>query len=103
MTPAERILWARLRRRQLHGAYFRRQHAIGSFIVDFVCTAAKLVIEVDGEIHDKQSEYGHERDMWLIQQSGYRILRFANIQVIRDIEAATAVIAAAVRAGPLSP
>ena len=51
LTPAERILWERLRDRRLSSLKFRRQHPIGAFIVDFYCPAARLVIEIDGGIH----------------------------------------------------
>ncbi len=47
-TEAERLLWKRLRRRQVDGAKFRRQHTIGNYIADFVCLEAMLIIEVDG-------------------------------------------------------
>jgi very-short-patch-repair endonuclease len=51
MTDAEKLLWARLRNRQLAGYKFRRQHPIGPFIVDFVCLEKKLLVEVDGGQH----------------------------------------------------
>ena len=47
-SPIERKLWAQLRRKQLHGLKFRRQHPIGRFIVDFYCPAHKLIVEIDG-------------------------------------------------------
>jgi len=65
MTPAEKILWGKLRGNKL-GVHFRRQQIIAGFIVDFYCHKAALVIEVDGDIHDLQQEedtaplsYGH--------------------------------------------
>ena len=51
-TPAENILWLRLRGKQVRGFHFRRQHPISRFIVDFYCSTARLVIEIDGSIHD---------------------------------------------------
>ena len=51
MTPAEKKLWARVRAGQLNGAHFRKQHAVGTYIVDFFCAKSKLVIEVDGDTH----------------------------------------------------
>ena len=54
-TPAEDALWQQLRRNQI-GAHFRRQHTIERFIVDFYCAAIKLVVEVDGGIHDYTQE-----------------------------------------------
>jgi very-short-patch-repair endonuclease len=78
LTPAEQRLWGYLRRAQLAGFEFRRQHPVDRFIVDFFCPAAKLVIEVDGDSHAEQAEYDCERTQWLNQQKGYRVLRVAN-------------------------
>jgi very-short-patch-repair endonuclease len=55
-TPAEEYLWRRLRKHQVNGAHFRRQHAINRFVVDFYCASAHLVVEVDGPIHDYTPE-----------------------------------------------
>ncbi len=87
MTPAERKLWARIRDGQLNGAHFRKQHAVGRFIVDFFCAKSKLVIEVDGDTHADQVEYDEDRTQWLNEQKHYRVLRFANRDVQRNIEA----------------
>jgi very-short-patch-repair endonuclease len=57
MTPAEQILWDRLRGRRFQGLKFRRQHPLGRFIVDFYCAEHRLVIELDGGIHRHQQEY----------------------------------------------
>jgi very-short-patch-repair endonuclease len=64
LTPAERKLWAYLRDDQL-GFNFRRQHAIGNFIVDFICIKRKLIIELDGSQHIEQQEYDMERTKYL--------------------------------------
>ena len=85
-TPAERKLWSRLRRKQLYGLKFRRQHPIGRFIVDFCCVSQALVIEVDGDSHSEQEEYDQERTAWL-EARGYRVIRFGNQQVERQIDA----------------
>lgn len=61
MTPAEKVLWEKLRNRQLHRFKFRRQHPLKEFIVDFFCYDAMLAIEVDGDIHDEESQ--NERDL----------------------------------------
>ena len=53
-TNAEALLWVRLRKRQLDGLKFRRQHIVQYFIVDFYCPRVKLVIEIDGPVHDVQ-------------------------------------------------
>jgi len=57
MTPAEKTLWRYLRHGQLDGAHFRKQHAVGTYIVDFFCAKSKLVVEVDGDSHAEQVEY----------------------------------------------
>ncbi|MFC6225294.1 endonuclease domain-containing protein [Hymenobacter artigasi] len=83
-TPAENHLWQALRGNKL-GAPFRRQHAIGSFIVDFVCLAAWLIIEVDGSIHgdESQAEYDGGRTHEL-QEDGFLVLRFTNEEVVHN-------------------
>ena len=90
-TPAERALWQHLRRKQLGGLRFRRQHPIGRFVVDFYCPARRLVIEVDGESHAYQAEYDVSRTAWLEMQ-GYHILRFTNADVRENINAVLAAI-----------
>ena len=57
MTNAEKILWDRLKDNQVLNIRFRRQHPIDLFIADFYCHSARLVIELDGEIHKSQAEY----------------------------------------------
>ncbi len=83
--PAERKLWAYLRGNKLNGVNFRRQHAIGNFIVDFASVKRKLVIELDGNQHLEQEEYDVERTRYLESQ-GYKVIRFWNNQVINNIE-----------------
>lgn len=89
MTPAEktRSVWYHIRDNQL-GAQFRRQHAVGSYIVDFFCAKAKLVIEVDGDSHadPKQAEYDAERTQWLNEQRNFQMIRFWNNDILGDVE-----------------
>ncbi len=85
LTPAERKLWAYLRGDKLHGINFRRQHAIGNFIVDFVSIKRKLIVELDGSQHLEQAEYDVERSKYFESQ-GYKVVRFWNNQVENDIE-----------------
>ncbi|MGI8854343.1 MAG: endonuclease domain-containing protein [Thermomicrobiales bacterium] len=73
-TPSEQRLWGALRNRQLDGAKFRRQQAIGSFIVDFFCAEHQLIVEVDGAIHEVQREHDEERQR-MLEASGYRVVR----------------------------
>jgi very-short-patch-repair endonuclease len=86
LTPAEQTLWRRLRRRQL-GARFRRQHPLGRYVADFYCPAARLIIEVDGDVHAGPDQAGRdaERTSWL-EARGYRILRFMNSDILRNTE-----------------
>ena len=96
-TPAERILWRRLRHKQVGGFRFRRQHPIGQFIVDFYCATARLVIEIDGSIHDapEQREYDAARQAHL-EEIGLRVLRFSNAEVINETDAVVEIIAESV-------
>ena len=93
-TLAEDILWRRLRRKQVGNLRFRRQHPIGRFIVDFYCAEAKLVIEVDGSVHNEpgHDEYDAERQAFL-EELGLNVLRFENTQVLRETDAVVEVIA----------
>jgi very-short-patch-repair endonuclease len=84
MTPAEKILWEKLRHNQLNGLQFRRQQIINPFIVDFYCHSKALAVEVDGDIHDLQQEYDAERSSYLIT-CGFRILRFTNDEVKNNL------------------
>ena len=86
MTPAEKILWRRLRARQLNGAHFRKQHAVGRFVLDFLCAKSKLVIEIDGDSHASQVEYDAARTRWLNEQKKFRVLRFTNDDVHHNLE-----------------
>ena len=87
MTEAEKLLWSVLRRKQLQGCRFRRQHPIGQFIADFYCHEKQLVIEVDGGVHleEEQKEYdegrNHEMQHW-----GIKILRFTNEEITKDLD-----------------
>jgi very-short-patch-repair endonuclease len=88
MTDAERVLWARLRGKQLLDEQFYRQKPIGPFIVDFYCHAARLVIEVDGGQHyePEHARKDVERDRYL-SDLGLNVLRFNNLQVLQETDA----------------
>ena len=85
-TDAETLLWQCLRDRQL-GLKFRRQHAIGDYIADFICLEISLIIEVDGEYHnsEEQQEKDTIRTKYLNEQ-GFYVLRFTNNEVINQTE-----------------
>jgi very-short-patch-repair endonuclease len=88
MTPAEEMLWKALRKHRQDGFYFRRQHPVERFILDFCCTAKKLCIEVDGRVHDEQPERDAERTAYL-EACGYRVLRFTNDEVLNQYHLVT--------------
>ena len=100
-TPAERKLWAYLRGDKLHGVNFRRQHAIGNFIVDFVSIKNKLVIELDGSQHLDQVQYDIERSKYFESQ-GYKVVRFWNNQVENDINGVIRTIELALKCDPIN-
>ena len=102
MTPAEVKLWRHLRNRQLGGAFFRKQHAVGPFVVDFFCARLRLAVEIDGDSHARQTRYDTMRTRWLSEQKGFRVLRFANRDVLGNIEGVLHAIDEALR-GPGSP
>jgi len=84
MTSAERVLWSRLRANRLQNLHFRRQVAMHGFIADFYCHRARLIVEVDGPIHDKQEEYDDERDQ-ILASNGITILRLTNDEVLSNL------------------
>ena len=100
-TQAEALLWCRLRRKQLDGLKFRRQHILGPFIVDFASLERKLIIEVDGGQHNIES--GHQRDQertaWLEAQ-GYRVIRFWNNDVLASPDGVLEIIRQALMTPP---
>jgi very-short-patch-repair endonuclease len=85
MTLPEVVLWQVLRRGQVGGLRFRRQHPIGPYILDFYYSAARLAIEVDGWAHDTEAQARHDerRQVWLAQQ-GISVLRVRAADVLRD-------------------
>ncbi|MDO9580622.1 MAG: endonuclease domain-containing protein [Bacteroidales bacterium] len=85
MTYSENLLWEKLKGKQLLGLRFRRQHPIDIFIADFYCHIAKLVIEIDGDIHLEQIEYDDGREAE-IEKYNIKIIRFTNDEVNNDIE-----------------
>jgi len=93
LTDAEICLWYRLRRRQLGGFRFRKQHPIGAYVVDFACVEQKLVVELDGSQH-LDSCHDAARDACL-RENGFRVLRFWNNDaLLRTDDVLAAVLAA---------
>ena len=91
-TAPEQLLWLALRNGQVGGLKFRRQHPIGSYVVDFFCHGAKLVVEVDGMSHDDKIRQDAEKAKH-IEQQGLRVLRVTNEDVMRDLDAVVREIA----------
>ena len=79
LTPAEAKVWTELTSRQLKGRRFNRQHSIGKYIVDFYCASEKLIIELDGDVHNNPiaQDYDLKRTIYL-ENLGYKVLRFEN-------------------------
>jgi len=103
-TEAEKVIWERLKKKQVMGFRFRRQHPILYFIADFYCHTAKLIIEIDGKVHDipEQYEYDQGKDFELMEQ-GLRVLRFTNHQVLNDIDNVITEIEQELSSSPKSP
>lgn len=98
LTLAERTVWYGVRAHRLDGVGFRRQTPIGPYIVDFVSHAAKLVVEIDGGQHF--TETGERRDLrrdTFLASKGYRVLRFANHEVLTNREGVLSCIADAIQ------
>ena len=101
MTEAEDRLWQELRGRRLDGIKFRRQVPIGRFVADFICADALLIVEIDGSQH-ADSDYDRERDAEL-KRRGFRVLRFWNDDVLREMNSVCDTIIAYVRDTGLQP
>ncbi len=91
MTNSETILWETLRDRRLLGLKFRRQHAVGRFVLDFYCAELRLAIEVDGGIHlDPEQANADRLRQAEIEENGIRFVRLTADQVEHDINGTTA-------------
>src|ERR1051326_2077109 len=103
MTEAETTLWAALRGRQFKEIKFRRQHPIGSYILDFFSYEHRLAIELDGDIHDSQVLQDQLRDETLRTSWDVRVLRFKNEEVMGDLGSVIKRISNAVAESPQPP
>ncbi|MBN9037042.1 MAG: endonuclease domain-containing protein [Rhizobiales bacterium] len=101
MTDAGAKLWSELRDRRLDTTKFRRQAPIGPFVADFLCSEARLIVEIDGSQH-ADSKRDRARDAEL-RARGFRVLRFWNDDVMRDLRAVCDTIVAYVRDTGLQP
>ncbi|MGE5318270.1 MAG: endonuclease domain-containing protein [Chloroflexota bacterium] len=85
-TSAESLLWEALRRRQINGIKFRRQHPIRSFIVDFYSHEAQLIIELDGSIHDEAEVIERDNMRTLVfEELELKVIRFRNEEVLNEL------------------
>ena len=84
MTPAEEILWQELRNRKLNGMKWRRQTNVDAFIADFLCHEYRLIVEIDGGIHEEQEEYDLLRTE-IIEHRKFRVIRFKNEEVLHAL------------------
>lgn len=105
-TDAERKLWGALREMDRLGFHWRRQAPIGPYVADFACLGSNLIVEVDGSQH-LDSDHDEKRDAWL-ESRGFRILRFWNIDVLKNLEGCAdavyeALMESATRGGPPTP
>ena len=87
MTDAERMLWSKVRRKQLNNYQFYRQKNIGNYIVDFYCPAGKLIVELDGGQHYTKEGMKKDgmRDQYL-DSLGFTVLRFSDREVLKNLE-----------------
>ena len=82
---AEKLLWNKIRRRQVADTKFRRQYGVDRFVLDFYCPELKLAIEVDGPTHKDQEEYDDIRQQF-VESLGIQFLRFTNQNIYQDLE-----------------
>ena len=104
LTDCERLLWRRLRNRQLSGYKFRRQHPFPPYVLDFYCAELRLVVELDGGQH--YGDVGLEKDRLrtdYLERQDLRMLRFSNLDVLQNLEGVLAEIVCWIEAAPLTP
>ncbi len=102
-TPEERLLWDALRERKLEGCKFRRQHPLGSHILDFVCVERRLAVELDGAHHAKEDQHRYDRERTEhLEQYGYRVIRFSNSAVLADLDSVLDLIRCELSSEPLT-
>ena len=88
MPPAEQLVWARLKGKQIENCKFRRQYSVGAFVIDFYTVEIKLAIEIDGDSHFTDgAEVADRERQSSIESSGIKFLRFTNRQVYKELDA----------------
>ncbi|MEO0969286.1 MAG: endonuclease domain-containing protein [Cyanobacteria bacterium J06639_18] len=101
-TPSEAILWKALRNRKLEGRKFRRQQPIGNFIIDFFCASERLIVEIDGKIHESQKDLDQQRQE-LLESLGLSFVRISSELVETNLPAALEIIRQAYNFFPHPP
>lgn len=87
MTDAERLIWSKIRGKQLNNLQFYRQKPVGRYITDFCCPKAKLILEIDGGQHyEKEGEANDKIRSDYFKSISFKVLRFTNIEVLKNIE-----------------
>lgn len=105
MTPAEVILWSRLKSKQLLGCKFRRQYSVGVYVIDFYSPEVNLGIEVDGESHFRRGAQNYDRSRQdYIESFGIKIVRFTDTEVVGNIDGVLEALASEIekRRGPFN-
>jgi len=93
MTKEEKIMWGILRNRRLNGLKFRRQHPVLDYIVDFYCHEYKLIVEIDGGIHQLKENIEYDKDRTeIFEEEGLQVLRFTNKEILENIDQVKAAI-----------
>ena len=85
-TSAEQLVWSELRGRRCGGYKFRRQVPLDKYVVDFLCVAQKLIIEIDGPSHEDSEDYDSNRTS-ILESMGYHIIRLTNEDIYEDLDA----------------
>ena len=85
-APAEQLVWEGVRNRRCGGYKFRRQVRIDQYVVDFLCVAKKVIVEIDGVSHEGREDYDAQRTKHL-EMRGYHVIRFTNDDVYEDVDA----------------
>jgi very-short-patch-repair endonuclease len=87
MTDAERLLWSKIRRKQLRDYQFYRQKNIGNYIVDFYCPAAKLIVEIDGgQYYSEESILKDKRRDHYLNNLGFTVRRYSNSDIFKKLD-----------------
>lgn len=86
MTFGEKVLWELLRNKNFEGLCFRRQHPIDNYIVDFCCNEKRLIIEIDGPLHDiEENKLNDEVRQSYLEKKGYKVLRFRDTELTGNL------------------